>query len=98
MLKFYYYEESNRTSFVIMFTILTVIAFTEFVCTVLYYLYINHLYKIAIYSTIEAKVLRIMIGLQRRLTPKPKGTTLSMAPLASYEQLQEEFLIADPNK
>ena len=98
MLTIYYYGESNRASFVIMFTILTFIAFTEFICTILYYLYINHLNKIVIFSTTKAKVLRIMIGLRRKLTPKPKGKTLSLASLASYEQLQEELLTADPNK
>ena len=39
-----------------------------------------------------------MIRLRRKLTPKPKGKTLSLASLASYEQLQEELLTADPNK
>ena len=99
MLVLYYYAETTSTAFTIAYKILIIIALIEFGCTVFYCLYINHLYKIMTISTLKAKVCGVITTtLQRRFISKLKDTTLTMEPVASYEQLQEELLTADPNK
>ena len=104
MLLFLYYStDITNTSFAILHKTLILIGLTEFGCTVLYSLYKSLLYKLTMVSTIRAKVVSVLITLKGRLRIriKHKDTELLMTPIppaASYEQLQEEMLTADPNK
>ena len=45
MLVSFYYEDAASTSYAILYKIVIIIAQAEFGCTILYYLYISHLYK-----------------------------------------------------
>ena len=97
VLYLYFSGNINNTWYVIFFKILMTIAVIEFSCTVLYYLYTNHLYKSKYISKLTGKV-AIILSIFQRFVRKPKESALMMMPAGNYEQLQEELLTVDPNQ
>ena len=98
LVAYYNANPANSTLFKNFYMTLAAIALVEFGCTVLYYLYISHLYKIAIISKFKTQVSMVMIKLRRRFASRSKDPALTMEQLTRYEQLQEELIVADPNK
>ena len=98
MLVMFYNMDTTNTSYIIVFSTLNIIALAEFGCTVLYYMYTNHLYKIMTVSTLKAKLACVIITFLRWSISKQKDTELQMIPFQRCEQLQEELLTVGPEK
>jgi len=85
----------NQHFIAILFNSLLIIALLEFGCTLLYYLYRSHLYKIERVSALIAKIDLLVCKLQSRYQSKAKETS-SDIPLAMHlEHLREELLFTD---
>ena len=93
----YYGADTTSTAYGIIFKTLIIIALTEFGCTVLYYLYIGHLYEITSISYLIAKLTSLMSKFQSWFIGKPTETAAMTQPATIYAQLREEMLTADPD-
>ena len=85
--------------YAVIFDLLICIALAEFVITVLYYLYKNHLHKIKQLEKFVTAVESIILKFYHR-SFKTDAThpPLSMVPLENFEQLQEELLLVDSSQ
>ena len=88
----------DRKLYTTLLNMLILTAVTEFTFTVIYYLYINYLYKINKLSTFIVKVSDLIMKVHKGFTNRPQGTSPPLLPVASYEQFQEELLTINPDK
>jgi len=94
----YFGADTTITTYDIIFKTLIIIALTEFGSTVLYYLYIGHLYEITSISYLIANLTSLMNKFQSWYKgSKPTDTADMTRPESIYAQLREEMLTADPD-
>jgi len=90
------FQVSSSYFIAILYTLIF-IAIAEFGVTVMYYLYINQLHKIEQIKSFSMKISNILLKYYHKFRDKPT-LKLSMAPVAEYEQFEEDLLLADPTK
>jgi len=94
----YFRADTTITAYGILFKTLIIIALTEFGCTVLYYLYIGHLYEIKNISWLIANLTSLMNKFRSwYIGGKSIETADVTRPGSIYAQLREEMLTVDPD-
>ena len=92
--------ESNIDTvwYAVIFDLLICIALAEFVITVLYYLYKDHLHKIEQLKKFITAMTNIILKYYHRTFKTNTTHPPSMIPLRNFELLQEELLLVDPSQ
>ena len=88
---------TTKTYYVVVSHALIFIALAEFGATILYHLYTSHLQKIKLIKSLVTKVNNACLKCYDKFKVS-HASPPSVAPLADYEQLQEELLLADPSQ
>ena len=93
----YFDYDIKATSYIVLYDILLFIALAEFGMIVLYYCYINYLYRVKRISKVGNAIARLIMYCKNSIvgSKHERINVVQLEPLANYEQYQEEMLAVE---
>ena len=88
----YFDYDTEATSYVVLYDILLFTALAEFGIIILYYCYINYLYRVKRISKMGEAITKLILYCKNSIKGSKQINVIQLEPLENYEQYQEELL------